>query len=67
MHARMRQREPRFMKAGIAVEQQIEVQRARRVAEGALAAMPLLDFQESSARGGRRVSSFATALMKSGC
>src|SRR3954469_8218125 len=43
MQAGMRHAQPRFVDARIAIEQEVEIQRARRVREAALAAMAGFD------------------------
>ncbi len=68
MQSRVRQRELLGFVNAVAIQEQIEVERARRIAHGAHAAESLLELLQarSKASASSEVCSSATALMKSG-
>jgi hypothetical protein len=68
MGARVRHLEALLVDGGATVENDVEVEGARAIGNGAYPPVALLDLEQpsSSARGARRVCTRAQALMKSG-
>ena len=57
-HARVRQRQAVFVEVCGAVQQQVEIERSRCVAEAAFAAVAVFDVEQRGEQGARRESSF---------